>query len=450
MKRLIFLPLSALFALALFGFFVWLSVPVGVAAGVCAVPGTHPTIQAAVFDTGCTTINVAAGTFGETVSITRSVTIIGAGLTNTFVDGGAGGPIFYVSPGLSVTLESLTIQNGLHVEGTGLYNEGSHLRLFDTRFLDNVATSDGGGLYNLGGQVTILNSEFLTNTAFHGGGIYNTGVITVEQTLFQGNSAVNQTFTMGAGGGFYSIGSGRVERSMFVHNHAFATGGGVYNDGNLVVLQTSVNENFTQSGTGSGGGISNDDGLIVISSAIIGNNSVDGGGIINFGSMALINDTIGGNAGNGGGGLQNRNLATISYSTFSNNLALAGGGILMLGGTLNLNSSIVALSLNGGDCFISSGSLVSQDYNLDSDGTCNLTQPNDLPSTIPLFGTLGDNGGWTETQALLPGSPGIDGGDSATCPPGDQRGFPRPIGSACDMGAYEAGWVVYLPVVLKP
>ncbi len=55
----------------------------------------------------------------------------------------------------------------------------------------------------------------------------------------------------------------------------------------------------------------------------------------------------------------------------------------------------------------------------------------------PLLGPLADNGGATQTFALLPGSPAIDAGQSTGCPP-DQRGVVRPQGAACDIGAFES------------
>ena len=58
-------------------------------------------------------------------------------------------------------------------------------------------------------------------------------------------------------------------------------------------------------------------------------------------------------------------------------------------------------------------------------------------SADPLLGSLQDNGGFTQTMALLPGSPAIDAGDNANCPATDQRGVTRPQGSGCDIGAYE-------------
>jgi len=55
----------------------------------------------------------------------------------------------------------------------------------------------------------------------------------------------------------------------------------------------------------------------------------------------------------------------------------------------------------------------------------------------PLIGALADNGGPTETRALLAGSPAIDAGDAEGCPKADQRGVARPQGAACDIGAFE-------------
>jgi hypothetical protein len=90
-------------------------------------------------------------------------------------------------------------------------------------------------------------------------------------------------------------------------------------------------------------------------------------------------------------------------------------------------------------------------HNLDSDGTCNLTELTDLPNTDPMLGPLQDNGGPTWTHALLPGSPAINAIPVADCTydddgdPGtpevpvaeDQRGVQRPQNTDCDIGAYE-------------
>ena len=89
----------------------------------------------------------------------------------------------------------------------------------------------------------------------------------------------------------------------------------------------------------------------------------------------------------------------------------------------------------------------SSGHNLDSDGSCGLSGPGDLPNTDALLGLLADNGGPTQTHALLAGSPAIDAGDNAACPATDQRGVARPQdgdgdgAAVCDIGAYELGGV---------
>jgi hypothetical protein len=66
------------------------------------------------------------------------------------------------------------------------------------------------------------------------------------------------------------------------------------------------------------------------------------------------------------------------------------------------------------------------------DGSCSASLSGD-----PKLGALADNGGPTQTHALLGGSPAINAGDDVICPTTDQRGIVRPQGEHCDIGAYE-------------
>ena len=56
-----------------------LMAPAPALAQVCAVPGSYPTVQSALYDAGCATIQIAAGTFAENLYVFRSVNLQGAG-----------------------------------------------------------------------------------------------------------------------------------------------------------------------------------------------------------------------------------------------------------------------------------------------------------------------------------------------------------------------------------
>jgi hypothetical protein len=91
----------------------------------------------------------------------------------------------------------------------------------------------------------------------------------------------------------------------------------------------------------------------------------------------------------------------------------------------------------GGNCI---GGVSDQDYNLESSSDCGFTGTGDLQNTDPkLASALANNGGPTQTIALLSGSPAIDTIPTAHCPSTDQRGVSRPDNAetTCDMGAYE-------------
>ena len=109
---------------------------------------------------------------------------------------------------------------------------------------------------------------------------------------------------------------------------------------------------------------------------------------------------------------------------------------------MTLKNTIVANSPTGGNC---SGTI--------TDGGGNLSYPDTTCPGInsdPKLGPLQDNGGPTQTMALLPGSAAIDAANDAICaaPPVnnlDQRGIARPQGPHCDIGAYEATPAAHFP-----
>ncbi len=112
--------------------------------------------------------------------------------------------------------------------------------------------------------------------------------------------------------------------------------------------------------------------------------------------------------------------------------SLRGAGAVLANSILSGN----APGTNG------SGTITDAGHNLSSDASCAFTNTGSMNNTDPLLGSLTNNGGPTLTMALLPGSPAIDTGNTSLAPLTDQRGFPRPAGSAADIGAFEYGWVV--------
>ncbi|MBN1218189.1 MAG: hypothetical protein JXM69_04615, partial [Anaerolineae bacterium] len=155
---------------------------------------------------------------------------------------------------------------------------------------------------------------------------------------------------------------------------------------------------------------------------------------------------------------------TITNNTadYDNDTWGSGGGISNdFAGTANLINTIVAGNFdtpgNAGASTIRpdlNGSFNGAAYNLIGDLTGSsgtVGTGSDIVSTTPGLGPLADNGGDTQTHALLSGSPAIDAVPEVSCPLAtDQRGVSRPQGDACDIGAYEvAPNAVYLPLILK-
>jgi len=184
----------------------------------------------------------------------------------------------------------------------------------------------------------------------------------------------------------------------------------------------------------------------------------DGGGILNFGTTILTNVTLSGNSANAGGGIENLGMATLTNVTLSNNSAGFGAGIETSGSaTMILKNTVIANSTRGDNCyafFFSDAYLNSNGFNLSDDNSCAayFNKTGDQNNLNVHLSGLANFSGSTLTHMPLRGSPTIDKGQ---CRAGaDQRGKPRPVGSACDIGAVERqpeDWdgYIYLPLALK-
>lgn len=313
--------------------------------------------------------------------------------------------------------ENLVIVISLNVIGSG-----ARTTIIDGRGTQTVVAISNGTNVTLAG-LTIRNGFVSWQSGGKGAGIYNSGYLVVTNSTITGN--VSSVSCQGR----FPICS-------------VAAGGGIYNSAGaqLTIRQSTVNNNSAYKqclsnpcgAAADGGGIYNAGVLIVSDSTLAGNSVLYAGGLVHWGR---------------GGGISNyyNGTVTISNSTISGNAAQSiGGGIYSYGGHVTIQNTVLSNN-TGSNC---GGVLTSTGYNLSSDSTCNFSSGGDFNNRDPLLGPLQNNGGTTDTMALLPGSPAIDAGNPAGCTDGqghllntDQRGMPRPDSedtSGCDMGAYES------------
>ncbi len=206
-------------------------------AATCSVPsGLYPTIQAAIADPDCDTINIAAGIFEEQLRISRSLTLAGEGRSATIINGqGEGRPITISGATTEVQLTGLRLTDGVALPvpragGGLLVQNGATLHGSDLT-IDNNAASElsivtglGGGLAVLDGTAYLTNTQVLSNTALrsgkgsgYGGGIYVAGteegtgraILSLVDSQVRNNTAYNSNAAGddigqdAAGGGLY-------------------------------------------------------------------------------------------------------------------------------------------------------------------------------------------------------------------------------------------------------
>ena len=230
------------------------------------------------------------------------------------------------------------------------------------------------------------------------------------------------------GGAIHNRGSLTVIHSLIEGNVAFEAGG-IYNhfgSSSMVIEDSTIRDNRIISCVPGGAGLYNLGIATIRRSTISGNGFPQGcDGMFTAGVVEITNSTFSGNA---AGGIDNEGDLEIRHSTFAFN---GMAGIFSVSGSVLVQNSLFTNN-NGNSC--SGGAIIVQGINMDTDGSCGgaiMVNPNSL--NLP---PLADNGGPTQTHALLLGSPAIDM-TTRFCLPTDQRGELRPFGPECDLGAYE-------------
>jgi CSLREA domain-containing protein len=195
------------------------------------------------------------------------------------------------------------------------------------------------------------------------------------------------------------------------------------------------------------GGIGASGTLTITDSTVSRNQAQGDAGIGQYsGTANITNSTVSGNqAALRCGGICAYQDATINIqsSTIANNIsANPGGGIFSNGAdsVVNVKNTIVSNNSTADCATNAGGTITSQGNNIDSANSCGFAQTTDKP-TDPFLALLANNGGPTDTHALLSGSPAIDSGDSDQA--ADQRGVSRPqngdnnASATDDIGAFE-------------
>jgi len=328
-------------------------------------------------------------TSGELV-INKNLTIAGPGLHILSISGNNLSRVFDIRDGVTASISGLTIENGR-------------------------TTGTGGCILN-NGTFTLTGSTISGCVSTDGGGIDNHGVLTVTNSTMSSNIAhiakLDTSGSTGYGGGIYNFnGTVNIIRSTIFHNIASAAGGGI-GDGYTLSLDTSTIAYNTAFGVGGGINVGGGGQASIFGSTIYGNMASAGGNIYNTSPIAPIK--------------LHASIVAGGNASFGKDIL---GTVISFSCGYNLIGTLDGASIQG-------------------DSTTPMYR-----TGSPNAGPLRDNGGPTQTIALLPGSPAIDFipialnacfGGSITCLSSnitsDQRGMKRPDNNEqfCDIGAYES------------
>ena len=289
------------------------------------------------------TLCLSGAAFAEEVVNDEDITITADAMDHVYVsttgsdidgDGTENNPYQTIDKGI----------NSVNPDGTVNVADGTYYEhLIIAKSVNLLGQSQTGTIIdgnNIGRPITINPDIIVTISKFtikngnspDGGGINNNGDLTITDTTITNNTAT------------------AIE--------GYAYGGGIYNHGNLTITNSIISENTVIGGTAYGGGIYSDDNLIINNSTITGNAATstdgyaDGGGISNeFGIITINNSSIIGNVATGdsvyGGGISHSFIGTltINNSIIIGNVATGGsvygGGISNWGATITINNSSI-------------------------------------------------------------------------------------------------------------
>ncbi|MCB1599634.1 MAG: hypothetical protein KDI66_06380 [Xanthomonadales bacterium] len=357
------------------------------------------------------------------------------------------------------------------------------LQAFDVQFIANRAIDvaqdgGGGGVYLLGHREFVcVRCRFEGNQGSNGAGFYGLGTQTIRfyDSQFVGNLTTGDGGNPGNGGNGGGMAVDGAERELslcrttLADNHANAFGAGlfttVYDQISVTrIWQSSLIGNIQDGNDQHTGGAYIQGGPVSIRDSTFANNSANGygglslfdhqtgAGLITVGGEIVSSTFVGNIARDGLGGamnLQGTAPLLLQNLTIAGNRALCG--VCFAGGIANGQNRPITLRNSiffdntGGNAFnpwallnpvqAGSNNLQFPQVRPNSFGQQELPVTPDSVFADALLAPLADNGGPTQTMALMSGSPAINTGTATGAPATDQRGLPR--FGAVDKGAFE-------------
>jgi hypothetical protein len=228
------------------------------------------------------------------IEIDKDLTIDGTGLTSPInLSGNYKTGVLHIQTGVTVALKKINLIQGI---AGGIVNDGT-LSISNVQVSGNARSFSGGGIENTG-NLTVTDSTISGNCEegpMGGGGIFNSGALTIENSTISGNMAGNYCEVFGitspsrststdnngntnglylySGGGIYNTGSLTVTNSTFYTNSAREKGAGIYNDN--IGTATITNSTFSEPRADGNHLIIYNDGLLSLFNTILSVNSLN-------------------------------------------------------------------------------------------------------------------------------------------------------------------------------
>lgn len=273
---------------------------------------------------------------------------------------------------------------GVGASGGAVFNDAGTTLILRATLSGNASTRAGGAVEANAGQTVIGWSDLSDNTTGDGpgnGGAFHltgAGSVAISYSTISGNVAGRE------GGGVWNSATGfmTLDACTITDNDALGMaaddgGGGVFNDGGVLVISDStITDNRAMMGSGSGGGVFNQLGDVTIWTTTIARNTSAraGGGVeANLGATTIVDSTLRanttGNAPGNGGGLHLTGAGDVlldGVTVVGNAAGAEGGGVWNSAtGTMTITASRIgrnvahgaAADQGGGGVFNDGGSL---------------------------------------------------------------------------------------------